>query len=227
MKRLRRVLPFALALVVLAAVFRLGAEIGARNVDLLPLPVRIAAPPLDVPPLTAITGGATEDAAITTAVVAYYEANTAHLRREFREADDARLGALYAMYLVNHAQPYATTSQITTLREFVTADAAHCGTYATAMQLLARALGLRSRITVTGEYHAWLEVEVNGRWELFDPTTSVWVDQPMAALVRGGPRRYRAFHTANDTGLTVLVPMAGVLWHPFDPITEYEVVEPA
>lgn len=60
---------------------------------------------------------------------------------------------------------------------------------------LARALGLVLRVVDFSGEHAWLEIQVDGQWELFDATTNVWIDRGVTELMQGVPRQFRTFYS--------------------------------
>jgi hypothetical protein len=43
--------------------------------------------------------------------------------------------------------------------------------------------------------HAWVEVKIDGRWEVFDSTVNVWINTDGFSLIAGEPREYRTFYT--------------------------------
>lgn len=156
-------------------------------------------PALDVPSLRAIAGELRDDAAILEAVTVYYAANADRLAVVFRETDDQRLRGLFGMYAVHVSQPYNTVSSAWegyTLREFIDADAAHCGLYARAQGMVYTALELRwNQINVDGGWHGLIEAQIGEGWETFDATTNVWASISVGGLVEGVARSVRTFYT--------------------------------
>lgn len=155
--------------------------------------------PLDVPSLREIAGERTDDAAILQAVTAYYAANADRLALVFNEPDDQRLRGLFGMYAVHVSQPYNSVPsgwEEYTLRQFVDADAAHCGLYSRAQGMVYTALGLRwHEVGVDGGWHGLIEADIDGRWETFDATSNVWASVSVGGLVGGLPRSVRVFYT--------------------------------
>ncbi|MDZ4770766.1 MAG: hypothetical protein SGJ24_16700 [Chloroflexota bacterium] len=155
-----------------------------------------AQPGPDVPTLHAMSAGLTDDAAIVAAAVAYFDANADRLRILWREDHPDRLKAIYAMVLVHLSTPYGVVPTFpSSLSAYLAEPYAHCGTYTWAQLAIARGLGLTMRtVEFVGE-HAWLEVQIDGVWELFDATTNIWIDQGIEVLLHGEARHYRAFYT--------------------------------
>ena len=145
-------------------------------------------PPLPIPPLAEIAPtGDVQD------VVSYYQSHADELAGLFGDAE--RAPAFFAMYIVHLAKPYGTAPTVLTLPEFMKLTFAQCGDYAPVQEEISRALGLTARyIGFTNSFHGWVEVQINGQWEIFDSTTNVWINQPMEALLRGVPRSYRMFY---------------------------------
>lgn len=155
--------------------------------------------PLDVPSLREIAGERTDDAAILEAVTAYYAANADRLALVFNEPDDQRLRGLFGMYVVHVSQPYNTVPSGWdgyTLRQFIDADAAHCGLYSRAQGMIYTALGLRwNNVVVDGGWHGLVEAQIGDEWETFDATTNVWASISVGGLIGGLDRRVRTFYT--------------------------------
>ena len=155
--------------------------------------------PLDVLSLREIAGELRDDAAILDAVTAYYAANAERLALVFNEPDDQRLRGLFGMYIVHVSQPYNTVPSAWTgytLRQFIDADAAHCGLYSRAQGMVYTALGLRwHEVGVDGGWHGLVEAQIGEGWETFDATTNVWASVSVGGLIGGLERRVRTFYT--------------------------------
>lgn len=156
-------------------------------------------PSLPIPNLSELVGAVQTDAEALASVRAYYDANAESLAILFSEPDDQRSRALFGMYLIHTAVPYNVVSwdwEHATFLEFVNAPTAHCGAYARAQSQLYTALGLEWRsILVDGGWHGLIEARIGAAYEVFDSTSNVWVSQPVAALLQGVEREYRAFWT--------------------------------
>lgn len=154
-------------------------------------------PPLPIPPLSAIIGGAETDADALSAIVSYYNRQSLRLAVLFREDNEQRTRALFGMYIVHMAAPYNVTPVTpVTFLDFVRTPTAHCGIYARAQSQVYTALGLRWReVHVDGGWHGLIEAEISGFYEVFDSTSAVWVNQPVESLLRGAERHYRAYYT--------------------------------
>jgi len=134
----------------------------------------------------------------------------------FAENNPTRATAFYIIYTVHNRHPYS--------------DQWHCGDMAEVALHDAQMLGLTARMgTLSGGTHAFLEVLIDGRWELFDPTTNVWINRSAEELMTGIPRTYRAFYTPvldenrpdfrnrftrSLLELRLLMPRLGLSWQP-------------
>jgi hypothetical protein len=134
----------------------------------------------------------------------------------FDETDPTRAAALSIMYTLHNLRPYS--------------DEWHCGDMAEDAFEQAQAMGFTARMgTISGGTHAFLEVRINGQWELFDPTTNIWIDHSAEELMAGIPRIYRAFYTPvlditrpdfrnafthSLLELRLLMPRLGLTWQP-------------
>jgi hypothetical protein len=156
-------------------------------------------PPLPIPPLSAIIGGATTDADALAAVVDHYERNRAKLAAVFTESDDQRLRALYGMYIVHMAAPYNVVTRDWEgegVLAFADGATAACGVYSQAQAQIYTALGLRWRqVEIDTSWHTLIEAQINGQFEIFDSTANVWTSEPVEALLDGTARQWRAFYT--------------------------------
>ncbi|MFN8447786.1 MAG: hypothetical protein U0521_04120 [Anaerolineae bacterium] len=153
-------------------------------------------PALDIPTSQEIVADATTDTAALDRIVGYFDAHEDALRLAFEEDDPVRLKVLYAMYVVHISTVYGEADPPTSLIAFLDSPYSHCGFYTRFQSEILDAFGISWRIMyhATAE-HAWVEVPINGNWELFDPTTNVWADRDGVALLAGEPRHYRAFYT--------------------------------
>lgn len=153
------------------------------------------APP--IPPLRSFLGADDSETARNARV--WFTAHEAELSALWQEPPGDRLLAWYGMALIHLAAPYGVSEMVANLRGFVEQGVAHCGGYALAQELLYREWGLKHRnLTFDVGWHGWVEVEVAGRWELFDATTALWFDVSMTELVAGQPRHFRRFYSPLD-----------------------------
>lgn len=156
-------------------------------------------PPLPIPPLSAIIGGAETDADALAAVVDHYERNRLKLAAVFTEDNDQRLRALYGMYIVHMAAPYNIVSRDWEgegIRAFADGATAACGVYSQAQAHVYTALGLRWRqVVIDTGWHTLIEAEIDGQFEIFDSTSAVWINQPVERLLQGAERHYRVYYT--------------------------------
>jgi hypothetical protein len=155
-----------------------------------------AQPGPDTPTIGELALGAADDAGIMARIVAYYEENRERLAQLWREEHPTRLAGLFSMYIVHISHIYGETRFPASMTEFVALERTHCGVSSMAQSQITEALGLNWRtIELTSGWHAWVEIEVDGVWEIFDSTVNVWIDQPAEALLQGVPRAYRNFYT--------------------------------
>ena len=205
---LMMVLAFSVGLVVqvqanslFAQVFTTGlpGTLGAGNApNQLPaadlLFERVPGP--DVPTLQEITAGATTDAEAMAKIVAYYHDNHDRLKTLWREDDETRLAGIFTMYVVHISTIYGETTYPSSFLEYLQQPRAHCGTYSTAQSHIADALGLTWQMyELTSGWHGWVEILVDGQWEIFDATTNQWISRSASELLQQVPREYRSFYT--------------------------------
>ncbi len=149
----------------------------------------------DVENLHDLAADATTDQQVLDNVVAYYNANKDRLSTLWRETDPTRLAALFSMYIVHISTIYGVADYPSSLLQYLSEPRAQCGTYTYAQSRIATALGLKWRgVEFIGE-HAWLEVMVDGHWEVFDATTNTWLSKGVEALMDGEQREYRQFYS--------------------------------
>lgn len=155
-----------------------------------------AEPPLPVPTLQTLTANAADDDAALAAIVDYFEHSEDELAVAFKETNPTRLRALYAMYISHVSHIYAPPEPYSTFLEYVNQPYSHCGSYSENEARITRALGLETRIIeISGGTHAFVEVNVDGQWEVFDSTVNVWINRAGFELERGAERQYRTFYT--------------------------------
>lgn len=169
-----------------------------------PIPVRVegqfafdVSPKLNLPTLQAIIAGSETDEQAYRAIGAYYTAHRAAIRAALQEQDDRRLKALFVMYIVHISHPYNTVDRpAETFVGYVNRQpASHCGWYAHWQNRINLVLGLTSRKMMTSSAdHGWVEVEIDGHWEIFDSTVNLWLSESAVDLAQGKPRQYREFY---------------------------------
>lgn len=201
----RWVLPFVLGvtvttLPVTALITWVAGSLGSIQTRVFDLPItsRVfeSQPGPDMPTLQTLGLGAADNAELVAQVAAYYDQNAERLAGLWRIDHPTRLAATFAMYLSHISQPYGAVNTLPeTLIDFVNNQRAHCGTYTLAQREIAAALGVEYRsVEFVGE-HAWLEVKVDGEWEIFDATTNIWISKGIEPLLAGEAREYRGFYT--------------------------------
>lgn len=150
----------------------------------------------DVPTLQSMTAGATSDDEALQMVADYYEAHKDDLRVLWREDNPTRLAGIYTMYVVHISTDYGETTYPDSFLDYLKQPRAHCGTYSLAQSEIAEKMGLTWRLlSLTSGWHGWVEIQVDGNWELFDATTNTWIDHSAYDLVKAVPREYRHFYT--------------------------------
>lgn len=195
--KLHRLL-FITLLALVCASFAGRTVVQAQDATTTPVPAELifsGEPGPDTPTLQEIAARATTDEEILQAVVAYYEANRERLGILWREENPTRLAGLFSMYVVHISTIYGEMEFPTTLMQYLGQPYAHCGTYTWMQFHIADALGLTWRtIEFVGE-HAWLEIQVEGQWEIFDATTNTWLSRGVDELMQAMPRTYRQLYT--------------------------------
>jgi hypothetical protein len=149
-----------------------------------------------LPTFQQLAVGAADDAEVLSRVTAYFAENRERLAERWEIDDPARLVGVFSMYIAHISQPYGEVDAFPeTLGQFMSQERGHCGTYTFAQSHIVTALGVEWRsVEFVGE-HAWIEVRVNGEWELFDATTNVWINRGIEALMAGEAREFREFYT--------------------------------
>ena len=157
-----------------------------------------AQPPLiDLPTLQALAADTRTDQEIIARILHYFRANRNMLRERWQEADSQRIQALFAMNIIHLSHPYGPAETPRTLTDYVHQTASSsCRVYAIFQSKILEAFGLSWRyVAISSGFHGWIEVKIGDRWEIFDSTANVWVDQSAFDLLDGRPRRYRWFYT--------------------------------
>lgn len=155
-----------------------------------------ATPGPDVLTLQAIVGDAPTDAVALQRVVDYYNAEKDRLSILWREENETRLAGLFTMYVIHISHIYGETPNQTSFLDYLTLERSHCGNYSVAQAEIAQALGLEWQLLeLSSGWHGWLEVMVDGQWEIFDSTVNVWINKSSDQLVQGAERQYRSFYT--------------------------------
>jgi hypothetical protein len=151
----------------------------------------------DTPTLHTLAEGAAGDEEILARVVAWYDENRETLRALWREDDDTRLAALYAMYLVHISHVYGETpAWDQSVTSYLSLERSHCGLYTVVQHQILDAMGIPWRqVGLDNGWHGWIEVPVNGTWEIFDATVNVWISRSGYELDAGVAREYRYFYT--------------------------------
>jgi hypothetical protein len=131
-----------------------------------------------IPTLQLITGDANTDDVALERIVDYFDAHLNELQTFFETEHPVRLKVLFAMYVVHISFVYGEATPPTSLVEYLAGTYSHCGLYTRYQAEILDAFGITWRIMyhATAE-HAWVEVPIDGEWEVFDPTVNVWIDR--------------------------------------------------
>jgi hypothetical protein len=201
----RWLLPFmlglALAVVGTLPVFNwLIEELNAARLQVFhlssipPLTETRSAP--ELPTFQQIAVGAADDAEILDRISLYFEENRERLAARWETDNRDRLVGIFSMYMAHISQPYGEVDAFPeTLEQFISQERGHCGTYTFAQSHIVTALGVEWRSVEFVAEHAWIEVRVDGEWELFDATTNIWINRGIEALLAGEEREFREFYT--------------------------------
>ncbi len=150
----------------------------------------------NIPTLQEIAGDALTDDEIVTRVVEFYEENEAMIREGFHETHPDRLKALFSMYIIHISHTYNYTEPVNSFVEYVQErTTSHCGLMARYQTLLVEGFGLKwRRVGMPPGTHTWLEVMIDGQWEIFDATINIWINRSALELLEQSPRQYRTFY---------------------------------
>jgi len=163
-------------------------------------PTRIfdATPPdINIPTLQQLATKLETDEAITDAVLVYYDAHKSQLKTAWHEPHPTRLKAILTMYIIHISHPYGDDGRpYYTFAEYLRRSNSDCSLYALYQSRLLDQFGIKWRhVAISSADHGWIEVEIDGRWEIFDATINVWLNKSAFELLKGRPRQYRFFYT--------------------------------
>lgn len=150
-----------------------------------------------LPILQEMASGASSDSEVFLRVVSYFEAHETELKEEWGEDNPSRLRAFYAMNLIHISHAYgANLPPWDSIAEYLNEPLSHCGPQSVFAGQIMGALGLEwRRVAISSYVHGWTEAKINGRWEIFDATSNVWISESGFELVKGQARKYRKFYT--------------------------------
>lgn len=152
--------------------------------------------PLQLPTLREITRGATTDAEAFERIVAYYDAHHEHIAAQLQEHNETRLKALFVMYIDHISHIYDGVTDPGSFLAYIAQPGSQCGLYAHYEAEILDHFGLQWRLqAISGGTHGWVEVNVNGQWEIFDGTINAWISRSGQELMQGAERTYRYFYT--------------------------------
>lgn len=151
---------------------------------------------LPIPSLQVMAQDTNSDEAALKEIARYFKTHQEDLRFIFNESDPARLRALFAMYLTHTSHFYGRHAPDFSFSGWLSNPYADCGSYAQFQSQILTALGLRWRqIAISGGTHVFVEALIDGRWEYFDATVNVWVNQSAFDMERRATRVKREFYT--------------------------------
>jgi hypothetical protein len=186
--------------------------------------------PLRLPALREIIGDATRDAEALDRIVAYYVAHRDQIAANLQEENDTRLKALFVMNIVHISHVYDSVDDPGSFIAYVAQSGSQCALYARYEAEVFDHFGLQWRLRgISGGTHVWVEVNVDGQWEIFDATINTWINRSGEELLQGAERAYRYFYTpmldehrqdvfndylADAQRLRMLMPGLGLYYHP-------------
>lgn len=191
---------FTTAFMILGILSGALLEVSMRPPDMRIRPDRIYEQRLrpDIGTLQAITRQALTGEQALTAIVAYYQVKHDYLAALWNESNETRLRAFYVMYIVHISHPYGVVDNpAETLLGYIRDQLlSNCQYQAEWQGVISTALGLHWRaVRFADGSHGWIEVDIDGQWELFDSTTNAWLSQSAEQLAQGVARTYRWFYT--------------------------------
>lgn len=150
----------------------------------------------DTPTMQELGADTASDEALIDRVVGYFDEHRDDLRQLWRIEDETRLAATYAMYLVHISHVYGEATMPPTLIEYLALDRSHCGLYSVVQADILDGMGIPWRMLgLTNGWHGWIEVPIDGQWEIFDSTINVWINRGGFELETGVVREFRNFYT--------------------------------
>lgn len=113
----------------------------------------------------------------------------------FPEPNPQRAKALYCMYVVHISHPYGNAPYPNEdFSDYLAQPFTHCGPQSYWASYLMRQMGLETR-RFWLETHAWVEAKIDGKWEMFDATTNVWISISGEECLQKKERTYRTYYT--------------------------------
>ncbi|GEM_PF-2645878 len=194
-RRLRRIYGKYVLLLLIAVMSVLASVLWINRIRASAIPYESTSDP-GIPTLQMLTAGATTDAEAVERVIAYYDANTEFISRALGETHPDRLKALYAMHVVHISHIYGPRSAPLSLLWYIAHENSHCGMYSRFQAQILDGMGMTWRIfahDIAG--HVWVEVNIDGHWEVFDSTVNVWINTDGYSLIAGLPRESRSLYT--------------------------------
>lgn len=151
--------------------------------------------------LSDIISDAEEDAEALERIVVYFDENQDALAAFFETADRDETAASYAMYIVHMTTPYGeiegwppTFAYFANEQQF-----SHGGVSLHFQMQIARALNLHWRwVQWENGGHVWMEVLIDGQWEIFDATANQRIDHSIFELLQGVSRSSRQYLQTSD-----------------------------
>lgn len=173
---------------------------GIANPDFYPFLIYNEDSPIEgIPVLQELSLVAESDEEVVSNFVRFFNENRDELAIQFGESNSDRLGALVAMYIVHNSHPYGLNPIVTDNDSLLTysqsSTSSQCYLQSKFQAELVEGLGLTWRIIGIGPLHIWLEVQIDGVWEIFDATSNIWLDAGIDELVNGETRNYRSFYS--------------------------------
>lgn len=112
--------------------------------------------------------------------------------------DEETLKALFYMNFVHFYGFYGKrVLNELSIKEILWADTNrlfHCGTNTTLLEMLLEKGNFESRtLSINSGGHGLVEVKLNNKWNLLDPTTNIWYDAGMESIIAGEPYKMKIF----------------------------------
>ncbi|KKQ18740.1 MAG: hypothetical protein US31_C0002G0085 [Berkelbacteria bacterium GW2011_GWA1_36_9] len=115
--------------------------------------------------------------------------------------DERKLKALFYMNFVHMSAYYNERSlKELSIKELIWGgDYLHCGNYTALLAMLLDKSGYEFRTLAIYPGHGIIEIKLNDRWQVLDPTTNIWLDQSIEEQVAGKHANSQVFFlTATD-----------------------------
>ena len=109
--------------------------------------------------------------------------------------DEKKLKALFYMNFVHMSAYYGQRDlQDLSLKELLWGgDFFQCGNYSVLLGMLLEKAGYEFRTLAIYPGHSIIEIKLDDRWQVFDPTTNLWIDQSIEDQIAGKAKNIKEF----------------------------------